>query len=489
MKNIFNKYYSIVILAGCTLLPPVMGCNKYLNEPLPSGEITQANAFVSDNSISAVVTGNFMNLVNTGFFNGGGYAGDFEFALYTDETLYYNTGDATALPFLYYLNEIVTDDANANFWSPMYNQIYDVNAALAGIQGATATLYYKNQWLGESYFNRAVEYFYLTNLYGPVPLALTTDYAVTDALGRAPQTQVYQQIVSDLQQARSLLNYSYTNAYGATTSDRVRPDRYSATAMLAKVYLYEQKWDSAEMMADSVIANTSTYALEPLSSVFTANGKETIWSVEIPPTNTAPQEYIEYIGSMPVPIPSGSTPNKYSVYSWLDTALVNTFEPGDGRLTTWTRQDSITGSPGSTFYSPYKYNTQSTTTQLPIILRMGELYLIRAEARAEQGNIAGAQSDLNAVRTRAGLPATTATDQPSLLTAIMHERRVELFTENGNRFFDLKRWGTIDSVMTAYDAIKGSGATWSTYKQLLPLPSNDLQQDPNLNQNTGYAVQ
>ena len=485
MQNLFNKYYSLALLAAGVLLLPVMGCNKFLNEPLPSGEITQANAFVSDNSISAVVTGNFMNLVNgnESFYNGG----DFDFALYADETLYYNTKDAAAVPFLYYLNELVVNDAN--FWTPAYNQVYDVNAALAGIQGASVTLYYKNQWLGESYFNRAVLYFYLTNLYGPVPLALTTDYAITNVLARAPQTDVYQQIVSDLQQARSLLNYSYTNAYGATTSDRVRPDRYSATAMLAKVYLYQQKWDSAEMMADSVIANTSTYALQPLSSVFSANGKETIWSIEIPTGNTATQQYIEYIGSMPVPIPAGSSPSVYSVYSWLDTALVNTFEPGDGRLTAWTREDSITGSPGSTFYSPYKYSAQSTTAQLPIILRMGELYLIRAEARAEQGNIAGAQSDLNAVRTRAGLPATTASDEPSLLTAIMHERRVELFTENGNRFFDLKRWGTIDSVMTAYDAIKGSGAAWSTYKQLLPLPSNDLQQDPNLNQNTGYSEQ
>ena len=471
------------IFLFCALLLPTMGCNKFLNEPLPSGEITQANAFVSDNSISAVVTGNFMNLVSGGFFN----SGDNDFAEYADEVQYYNLTAPTSTGFLWYLNEMVVNDAN--FWSPMYNQIYDVNAALQGIQGATVTLYYKNQWLGESYFNRAVVYFYLTNMYGPVPLALTTDYATNNALSRAPQTQVYQQIVSDLQQARSLLNYSYTNAYGAATTDRVRPDRYSATAMLAKVYLYEQKWDSAEMMADSVIANTSTYALAPLPSVFTANGKETIWSIEIPTGNNAPQEYISYIGNMPVPIPAGSGLSTYSVYSILDTALVNTFEPGDGRLATWVRKDSITGTPGSAFYSPYKYNSLSTTAQLPVVLRLGELYLIRAEARAQQGNIGGAQSDLNAVRARAGLGNTTASDGPSLLAAIVHERRVELFTENGNRFFDLKRWGTVDSVMTAYDVIKGSGASWSDYKQWLPLPSNDLQQDPNLTQNTGYAVQ
>jgi hypothetical protein len=118
---------------------------------------------------------------------------------------------------------------------------------------------------------------------------------------------------------------------------------------------------------------------------------------------------------------------------------------------------------------------------------MGELYLIRAEARAMQGNIAGAQADLNAVRTRAGLSSTTASDQAGLLAAIVQERRVELFTEWGNRFFDLKRWGIIDSVMTAFAPGKSASSVWKGYMQLLPLPSNDLQQDANLSQNPGYS--
>jgi hypothetical protein len=120
-----------------------------------------------------------------------------------------------------------------------------------------------------------------------------------------------------------------------------------------------------------------------------------------------------------------------------------------------------------------------------MVLRLGEIYLIRAEARAEQNNVSGAQADLNAVRTRAGLGYTTATDQASLLNAIAHERQVELFTEGGNRFFDLKRTGKIDSVMTAYAPLKEG--TWSDYMQIFALPLNDIQQDANLTQNPGYG--
>ena len=480
MQKIFNSFF---ILAAGMLLVAALGCNKYLNEPLPSGNILQSNAFVSDNSVSAVVTGNLMNFVNEGFLSNGYYA----MGLYVDETEYVNPGNLATAPALVYLDGVQTGNTSVNFWTSSYNQIYDVNAALAGIQSAGSSLAFGNQWLGESYFTRAVVYFYLTNLYGAVPLALTTDYATNNVLSRASQSAVYQQIVADLGQARNLLNYGYTSAYGSPTSDRVRPDRYVATAMLAKVYLYTQKWDSAEAMADSVIANTSTYALAPLASVFSANGKETIWTIEPPVGKPATQDYLNYNGGMPTPVPVGKTFGYYNVYGLMDTALVNTFESGDGRLASWVRVDSIAGSPGTTGWFPNKYSALSTTAQLPIVLRMGELYLLRAEARAMQGNIAGAQADLNAVRARAGLAATTASDQASLLAAIMHERRVELFTEGGNRFFDLKRWGIIDSVMTAFAPTKSSTSKWSDYMQLLPLPTNDLQQDANLTQNPGYA--
>jgi hypothetical protein len=143
-------------------------------------------------------------------------------------------------------------------------------------------------------------------------------------------------------------------------------------------------------------------------------------------------------------------------------------------------------SPALTYYFPNKYAGSAANSVNEIILRIAEIYLIRAEARAHLNNIAGAQADLNAVRTRAGLPNTTATDQAGLLSAIAKERKIELFTECANRFFDLKRTGTIDSVMTAFVPKKTAPATWSHYMQLFPIPTNDLIQDPNLTPNPGY---
>jgi hypothetical protein len=454
------------------------GCNKYLDTPLPAGTISEENAYITDNSVSAVVTGNFLNLVGSSISTG---SLSYSTGLYVDELLDLNTG----FPNPYYSNAIQA--GNAGQWTDAYANLYYVNSALEGIRGTSAQLYYKNQWLGETYFLRGVLYFHLTNLYGDVPLALTSDYTINNKLSRASQSQVFNQIVSDLQQAKDLLNSGYTDGYGAATSHRVRPNRYAAMAMLAKTYLYIQKWDSAAAMADSVIANASTYSLEAPAQVFGTGSKETIWSLALPSSESAGYQYQYYNHGMPSPVVSPNTPGTYNVYASLNTALVNAFEPGDLRLSNWVREVSLTGGPSAvTYYFPAKYTAPAASDENEITLRLAEVYLIRAEARAQLSDITGAQSDLDMVRTRAGLSNTTATDAAGLLDAILRERRVELFTEGASRFFDLKRTGTIDPVMTAFAPTKIRVATWSHFMQLFPIPLNDLIQDPNLTPNPGY---
>ena len=121
------------------------------------------------------------------------------------------------------------------------------------------------------------------------------------------------------------------------------------------------------------------------------------------------------------------------------------------------------------------------------MFRLGEIYLIRAEARAQQGNSTGAgsaASDLNTVRARATLPPTTAVTQADMLAAIAHERRVELFCENGNRFFDLRRTGNLDAVMNVLAPLKGG--SWASNKEWWPIPLSDIQNDINLTQTPGF---
>jgi len=475
--RIIIKHFAIIT----SILLLTTGCKKYLDTPLPANTISAENAYISDNSISAVVTGNFEEVSSGDVF--GGSAGSnlaYLTSLYVDELQNLSTSSSHNIAF--YNDAIQPGDTK--HWSSLYTEIFDVNSTIEGIRNSTVNLYYKNQWLGESYFTRALLYFYLTNLYGDVPLAITSDYATNNTLSRTPQSQVYQQIIADLRQAQGLLNSGYTDAYGVASTHRVRPNRYAATALLAKTYLYAQKWDSAATQADSVINNTDSYALLSTDKVFSANGKETIWGLA-PNVSSAAYEYNFFIAGMPATIPSLNAPLDYNVFGIMDTALVSAFEAGDNRYTTWVRPVSVSGTnPAFTYYFPNKYSSPAVNSVNEIILRLAEIYLIRAEARAHLNDISGAQSDLNAIRTRAGLPNTTAGDQAGLLSAIAKERRIELFTEGANRFFDLKRTGTIDAVMTAFAPQKK--ATWNHYMQLFPIPTNDLIQDPNLTPNPGY---
>jgi hypothetical protein len=114
------------------------------------------------------------------------------------------------------------------------------------------------------------------------------------------------------------------------------------------------------------------------------------------------------------------------------------------------------------------------------MIRLSEMYLIRAEARAQQNNLSGAQDDLNMVRNRAGLANTTASTQAALLAALEHERWVELFTEFSDRWFNLKRMNRATAVLSL---IKPS---WKPFQQLYPIPQQDRNANPNLADNPGY---
>src|SRR5579863_4414196 len=115
-------------------------------------------------------------------------------------------------------------------------------------------------------------------------------------------------------------------------------------------------------------------------------------------------------------------------------------------------------------------------------LRLGELYLIRAECEAQTGDFADATRDVNAIRERAGLNDTSGNDISTLMSIIDHERQVELFAEDwGDRWLNLKRRGTVDSVMIIVTPEKG-GSGWQSFQQYYPISITEIQADPNLKQ-------
>jgi hypothetical protein len=308
---------------------------------------------------------------------------------------------------------------------------------------------------------RAWYYFALVNFFGNVPLMVNTDAINNAKMPRDTTSNVYAQIEKDLVEAKALLTTTYPSA------ERARANKNVVSALLAKVYFYQSKWQQAEAEATAVISS-GTYSLTTsLANVFLNNSNETIWQVSLANTTT-PQTIM---GSDW--LPSGATPNVV-----LYDTLANTFEANDQRKVNWTKSITYLS---KNYYYPFKYKVKTTTTgtEYPILFRLGELYLTRGEARAQQNNLTGAQQDLDAVRNRAGLLNTTAATQPQLLAAFEHERWVELFTE-GDRWFNLKRTKKAPAVLSI---IKPA---WQDFQQLYPIPQQDISANPNLKDNTGY---
>ena len=479
--KIFN---SVIVL----LLLFTTGCKKFLEIPLPVNQIAGEGAFLSDNSAGAVATGNLTDMFTSNLF-GGQNEIPLRAALYVDDlnNLYTTSPQHQA----YFTDNLQSPDCGQ--WTSLYTRIFKINTTIEGLNASGAVLENRNQWLGESYFLRAYMYFHLVNLFGDAPLAITSDFKVNNVLPRAPQADVYKQIIEDLKLAQGLLSEDYRDGYGQSTSSRTRPNKGTATALLARAYLYTKDWVNAEAQASAVINQSATYQLAGLDSVFRIGSTETLWEMSIVPgTNsgiTSVYEYSVYNGSTPSSFPADKTPFNYGVPFCMHDDLRNAFEPGDNRFAKWVRpvvRNASDTSSANTYYLIYKYKSLiAAGAENSVQMRLAEQYLIRAEARAHQGSdLAGAKADIDVVRARAGLEGTAATGKEALVTAVIQERRVELFTEGGHRFFDLKRTGTIDAVM-AISAVQ-KGGTWNTDRQVWPINSSDIVINPNLVQNHGY---
>lgn len=484
-----SKHAMICKLIILLLVVNLLGCKKLISIDAPITDINAINVYNSDATASAVLIGIYTKMTST--LRRGGLTSVTLFpALSADElTIIGGTNNSAKEYIPYYLNRLTRSTTGSmDFSVNIYPILYITNSAIEGINSSTGlTPSVKKQLLGEAKFMRAFCHFYLTNLYGDIPLTITTDYTVNAILPRSTKQTVYQQIISDLEDAQGLLTETYVagNSISAT-NERIRPNRWVATALLARVYLYKGDWVNAEKQSSLVINNSSLYNLNSLNNVFLRNSTETIWSLQ-PTLDPTGVPNTEDANLFILPATGPTVSGNYPVY--LSNSVVNSFEKGDQRKKNWidsvvVKEDSITK---HTYYYPYKYKINAGNApveEYTVVLRLAEQYLIRSEARAQQSNINGASDDLNRIRERSGLPKTTATTKESLLSVILHERQVELFTEWGHRWFDLKRTNKINDVMSIVTPKKGG--IWNSNWQLYPFRDLDLASDPNLTQNDGY---
>jgi starch-binding outer membrane protein, SusD/RagB family len=459
--NINNKFF-LLILSGVSIL--YFSCKKFLEIPAPKNQLVSTEVFTDSADATNAVIGIYINMMQAFSLNIGSGGLTLYPGLSADE-LYPTNNIADENDF--YNNEISAGNNlnSSSLWVQAYNILYDANACLEGLAQSNIPDVVKNQLIGEVKFTRGFILFNMTNLYGPIPLVISTDYHKNQILPRSLSDSVYAQIINDLKDAQNLLSANYP------TAGRFRPNLFTASALLAKVYLYQKNWVEAEKNATEII-NSGIYSLETdLNNVFLTGSNETIWKLSsvIPGLET-------WEGYFFVPTSSDVVPS----YIITDN-LLHAFENGDERLQKWLSKNTVNG---NDYYYPYKYKLGYDGLSIPmedyVVFRLSEQYLIRAEARAQQGNLSDAISDLNVIRNKAGLQNTNATDQSSLLSDIQHERQVELFCEWGNRWFDLKRTEKATEVLSL---IKPG---WQANDTLYPIPQIELNSNPFLSQNPGY---
>jgi starch-binding outer membrane protein, SusD/RagB family len=459
------------------------GCKKFLQVEVPSTSVSQDNVYNTDATAIAVLSGVYTDLVSI-------VSGTDGFSLLSglsaDELTLASTVTNQKL-IAFYSNQLssgLSVSFGTNYWNDAFYLLFTCNAAINGLEKSTTLSgAVKTQLLGEAKFARALLYFYLVNYYGDVPLVLTTDPNVSRLLPRTRTQEIYEHIVGDLKDAQNVLSNSFLDATLLKSSpERIRPTKWAATALLARTFLYVSQYENAETEASTIITNTGQFALTPVGGVFLKNSTEAIWQLQPISLNRNTEDAMTF--ELPV---TGPNRDKNPVY--LSAQVLNAFEDGDIRRKTGGWVDSVIAG-GTTYFFPAKYRATTTTgssfTEYLMFFRLAEQYLIRAEARVKQNNIQGAKEDIDVIRTRAGLSGTTANDEPSLLTAILRERQVELFTELGHRWFDLKRMNKIDDVMSVVTPLKATNITWQPDQHLYPIPYNDILKNPNLTQNPGY---
>lgn len=465
-----KKYIKIALLNLFIICN--LSCEDFVEVDAPNNKLVREQVFNTDETAMSAMTGIYNELFQVAFSGGSRNSVTILSGLSSDNLQNISTSNLTRMEFQQ--NEIFPDNPhNLDLWTGAYNMIYMTNSLLEGLANSSnISSDLETQLEGEARFVRAFTYFYLVNLYGDIPLILTTDYNFNELAARTPKSEVYLQILDDLSLATDLLSSEYR------AGERIHVNKFVATSLLSRVYLYIEDWEIAEELSTTVINANSTYEiLDDLNDVFLANSKEAIW--QISPIGG---------GGIVTHTNEGELLNIDPFFSFfaslkLNEELVNIFQESDQRLLNWIDYNSSRDA-----YFPTKYKIRNSN-QFPIeeysmVLRLAEQYLIRAEARARQGMLEEAIEDLDILRERAGLELISEINptisQTDLLDIIMEERRKELFTEWGHRWLDLKRTNK------AMEVLGDDNPLWDGTDILYPIPSEERRKNPNLTQNNGY---
>ncbi|WP_460976297.1 RagB/SusD family nutrient uptake outer membrane protein [Spirosoma knui] len=368
-----------------------------------------------------------------------------------------------------------TNGAVGALWGSLYRTIYVANfilEKLPQVSGVPETT--RKQVTAEARFMRGYANFIGVNTYGDIPQVTTTDQATNRTIPRTPKATILASVEADLNAALTDLPGVEAGSTNVTTNATYL-NKVTCRALLARFYLYQKNWAQAEQLATQVIS-AGVYSLLPnyIDVVTRDFTQESILEVgyslsDDPGTGNFALNNL-LVGRREV-IPSNQ----------VVAALVSN-ESGTRNQTITFNAQNLRGNDNG--WTVAKYGTASEDNNNIVLIRLAEMYLIRAEARAQQGKLTGADgavADLNVLRTRAKAPAVANANQADLLLAIERERVYELAFE-GQRWYDLVRTGRAQAVMTAFSP------NWNSRYELWPIPQTEIQQNTALKgqQNPGY---
>ncbi|GHU64195.1 membrane protein [Bacteroidia bacterium] len=364
-------------------------------------------------------------------------------------------------------NAIPSDNLSIiTVYQNLYSLINRANWVIADIGKVTdvsLTQDEKDKLSGEAYFGRGYAYFELARGWGDAQIQTTptTDLSTIKGITRSPRAAVYAQAIADLEEAEKRLPEDNIT--------RNRAQKSTARAIRAKVHLYAEQWELSEQYASLVIANNKYELAYPYKAFFTSpfSSKESVFELNYSSTDKNNHWSSWFPSSL-----SGS-------YEFIPTQqlidLLSNPATAGGR-------SALIKTAGNYTYGVL-YNTNSGATQgtdPEYIIRIADLYLIRAEAKARKAShdYAGAIADLNIIRERAELTPFpfSITDETTILRAIEDERRLE-FAFEADRWYDLARTGrAVEALGVHKDYL------------LFPIPKYDIESDPDLGgrNNPGY---
>lgn len=468
-------------------------CSKELLDLAPISEVSSENYYQSESDFNAAINAAYNGLQGLNDIN-------YKMQEIRADNAYAGRNEAG-----YDIDNFTLAKSDFNiqeYWILSYSTIFRSNIILDKIDNVELSQEVRDEIAGQAKFIRALVYFDLVRSFGDVPL-ITKVVSLSESyeIGRSPKDEVYAQIISDLKEASAVLPLSYSG-------DNIgKATKGAANGLIAKVYLTTGDSQNAKSACETVI-NSNVYNLLPsyadIWKIENQNSAEIVFAIQYSNGLGNGNVFTYYFAPQVEGVDEYQGTGLRSIRPTAN--IIRAFEDGDLRKdpTLWpyfTNPNS-----GDTINEPF-FRKFIMGNQLERdggadwpILRYSDIILMYAEALDQSGDLDGAITQLNIVRSRAfnGDPlklysSATITSSAQFREILLHERQVELAAEN-HRWFDLLRFNKAEEFLqeeVRLQDLNGIDAQtkkmgMQEYQRLYPIPIAEIEKNNKLTQNFGY---